>query len=108
MTALHSKPVDIKVDIQQKTLYLVWQDGTSQILSHQLLRLQCPCAFCRAKRIQDKPVIATEGVTITAMYDQGYGVQICFDDQHQQGIFPWVYLKELTPNSVSFKENSSN
>lgn len=95
MTAADTKPVDIKVDVNQKTLYLAWDDGTTLTLSHQLLRQQCPCAFCRVKRLQDKPVIASNGISITAMYDQGYGVQICFDDQHQQGIFPWRFLKAL-------------
>lgn len=88
-------PLDIKVDVVRKTLYLAWEDGSSQTLPHQLLRQHCPCAFFRVKRLQDKPVIASDDITITAMYDQGYGVQICFDDQHQQGIFPWAYLKSL-------------
>ena len=94
-STLNMKPVDIKVDVMQKTLYLAWEDGTSQTLPHQLLRQHCPCAFCRMKRLQDKPLIALENITITAIYDQGYGVQICFDDQHQQGIFPWSFLKSM-------------
>jgi DUF971 family protein len=89
------KPNKIQVDIEQRTLKLMWQDGRQQSLSHQLLRQHCPCGFCRAKRLKNLSIIAHDTIVITAMYDQGYGVQICFDDSHQQGIFPWSYLYEM-------------
>lgn len=94
------KPQQIRVDIEQRTLHLIWSDGRQQSLAHQLLRQHCPCGFCRAKRIKNLQIIAQDTIIITAMYDQGYGVQICFDDQHQQGIFPWTYLYELSKDEA--------
>ena len=29
------------------------------------------------------------------MEDMGYGIQIVFDDGHDRGIYPWVYLQTL-------------
>jgi hypothetical protein len=36
----------------------------------------CPCGFCRAKRIKQIK-IEHQNVEVTAMFDQGYGAQIC-------------------------------
>lgn len=90
------KPEQINVDVQAKTLHLHWPDGKVQVLSHQILREQCPCGFCRAKRLRQQDIIAAPATTITAMFDQGYGAQICFSDGHDKGIFPWIYLYEIT------------
>lgn len=62
--------------------------------SHQSLREICPCGFCRAKRIKQIK-IEHQNVEVTAMFDQGYGAQICFSDGHDKGIFPWAFLKEF-------------
>ena len=60
------------------------------LLSHQSLREICPCGFCRAKRIKQIK-IEHQNVEVTAMFDQGYGAQICFSDGHDKGIFPWAF-----------------
>lgn len=90
-----SKPVDIQVDITGKTLTLMWENGLTQQLSHVQLRQHCPCGFCRAKRVKGQIIVVPNNIQITAMFDQGYGAQICFNDGHDQGIFPWVYLHDL-------------
>lgn len=46
--------------------------------------------FCRAKRIKQIK-IEHQNVEVTAMFDQGYGAQICFNDGHDKGIFPWAF-----------------
>lgn len=90
------KPDVIEVNTDQQTLLLGWSDGRQQLLAHDVLRQQCPCGFCRANRLRQKPVkLHAKAAVITAMYDQGYGVQICFDDGHDKGIFPWAYLRDL-------------
>lgn len=54
----------------------------------------CPCGFCRAKRIKQIK-IEHQNVEVIAMFDQGYGAQICFSDGHDKGIFPWAFKKNL-------------
>lgn len=49
-----------------------------------------PMWFCRAKRIKQIK-IEHQNVEVTAMFDQGYGAQICFNDGHDKGIFPWAF-----------------
>ncbi len=101
------KPERIKVDVLQQVLYLYWPDGKVQVLSHQVLREQCPCGFCRAKRLRQQEIMAAPDTTITAMFDQGYGAQICFSDGHDKGIFPWIYLYEIQQAELLAYESSS-
>ena len=101
------KPEHIKVDVSQQVLYLYWPDGKIQALSHQVLREQCLCGFCRAKRLRQQEIIAAPDTTITAMFDQGYGAQICFSEDHDKGIFPWVYLYKIQQAELLAYESSS-
>ncbi|WP_038345278.1 DUF971 domain-containing protein [Acinetobacter sp. A47] len=92
------EPDQLTVDTEQQRLLLSWQDGTEKQFSHAQLRASCPCGFCRAKRLRQQEIQYPERVAISAIYSQGYGIQICFDDGHDQGIFPWAFLKTLTPS----------
>ncbi|WP_336039788.1 DUF971 domain-containing protein [Acinetobacter calcoaceticus] len=85
---------DIRVDILNKQVHFIWSDGSSLCLSHQNLREICPCGFCRSKHMKQIKIEQAE-IEITAMFDQGYGAQICFSDGHDKGIYPWVFLKEF-------------
>ncbi|BBF78143.1 MAG TPA: DUF971 domain-containing protein [Acinetobacter ursingii] len=85
---------NIHVDVQQHTVAFKWPDK-DLLISHQQLREICPCGFCKAKRLRHQAVVDAHTVQVTAMFDQGYGAQICFSDGHDQGIFPWVFLKNL-------------
>ena len=86
------KPIDIKVNVEQQRLLLSWSDGQHKDFSHQQLRATCPCGFCRARRLRQKEIQYPENVAISAIYSQGYGIQICFDDGHDKGIFPCAFL----------------
>ncbi|GAA5005082.1 DUF971 domain-containing protein [Acinetobacter puyangensis] len=86
---------EIQVDIEHHRVNFIWQDQHSLSLSHQALREICPCGFCKAKRMQAKQVVDDMAVQVTAIFDQGYGAQICFSDGHDKGIFPWIFLREL-------------
>jgi DUF971 family protein len=90
------EPHQLKVDIERQCLFLSWEDGTEKEFSHAQLRASCPCGFCRAKRLRQQDIQSPDHVAISAIYSQGYGIQICFDDGHNQGIFPWAFLKELS------------
>lgn len=88
-------PIEIKVHVEQKEVAFIWENQHIQILTHQHLRESCQCAFCKTKRFTQQAVNQDTEISITAIYDQGYGVQICFSDGHDKGIFPWQYLKQL-------------
>jgi len=76
-------------------LRLLWPDGRYLILSHAQLRAACPCAQCRAGRLQGRIGLVREGVRLLRIDSQGYGVRLAFDDGHDRGIYPWAYLREL-------------
>lgn len=88
-------PIDIQVNIEQKNVSFIWDDKKTQTLSYQQLRENCQCAWCKAKKFTQKILNHQPNIGITAIYDQGYGVQICFSDGHDKGIFPWEYLRKL-------------
>ncbi|WP_130803740.1 gamma-butyrobetaine hydroxylase-like domain-containing protein [Acinetobacter ihumii] len=85
---------DIQVDTQAHSVKFQWQDQTLTI-SQQKLREICPCGFCKAKRLKQTAVVKEHHIQVVAMFDQGYGAQICFSDGHDTGIFPWSFLKNL-------------
>jgi DUF971 family protein len=76
-------------------LRLEWGEGDVQLLSHARLRGSCPCAQCRAARLGGRIDLVDQGVRLVALNPQGYGVQLVFDDGHDQGIYPWSYLRGL-------------
>ncbi|MCH7336110.1 gamma-butyrobetaine hydroxylase-like domain-containing protein [Acinetobacter sp. NIPH 2699] len=90
------EPIEIKVDVEQQRLLLNWQDGQHKDFSHAQLRAHCPCGFCRSSRLRQREIQYPSDIAISAIYSQGYGIQICFSDGHDKGIFPWAFLKELT------------
>lgn len=86
---------DIQVDTQNLQVRFIWADDSDKTFTHQQLREACNCAFCKTKRFTHQPVTFDQNVKITEIYDQGYGIQICFSDGHDKGIYPWVYLYQL-------------
>lgn len=89
----------LRLHNQPGSLRLEWPDGTRQELAHGLLRSQCPCAQCRAARLQGRIAAVQQGVRLLEINPQGYGVQLLFDDGHGRGIYPWALLRELCPPS---------
>lgn len=81
----------------QGALHLVWHNHDQQTLPAAFLRSQCQCAPCKAHRLKGlPPAPVAPDIRITHMQPIGtYGVQLTFDDGHDRGIYPWVYLSEL-------------
>lgn len=88
-------PIRIHSSASQRTLTLHWAAGEVTQLSHAQLRARCPCAQCRAGRLRGRIDVVDGQVRITAINSQGYGLQLVFDDGHENGIYPWDYLREL-------------
>lgn len=92
---MNQAPVALRNSAAQSTLAVDWGAGQVQLLSHTRLRASCPCSKCRAARLAQRIDVAPDGVRITAVLPQSYGVQLVFDDGHDRGIYPWNYLREL-------------
>jgi DUF971 family protein len=91
----HRAPLSLNNSQAHQQVVVKWADNELQILSHQRLRGACPCAKCRAARIQGRIVLVDADVKIVAMNSMGYGIQMVFSDGHDRGIYPWVYLREM-------------
>lgn len=77
-------------------LEIVWEDNTTQKLASSLLREKCQCASCKANRIKGLSQIIPDSVKISGINPIGvYGIQLIFNDGHDRGIYPWVYLRSL-------------
>lgn len=85
---------ELQVDVQAHAIDFIWSDFQAR-LSYQRLREICPCAYCRSKRLKGFALTAEENVYVTELNHQGYGIQICFSDGHDKGLFPWVYLRQV-------------
>jgi DUF971 family protein len=83
-------------------LKLGWDDLQITLDGYQLRR-RCRCAACRYLALTDteqpgavKTLPGTEtATTILAVSPLGYGLQLHFSDDHNRGIFPWAYLREI-------------
>jgi DUF971 family protein len=83
-------------------LVIQWSDGATHRLPWALLRKQCPCATCRAKRAEPPPLFAVlkpeEAQPIKAIGMQplgNYAYHIDFNDGHNTGIFTLEFLRTL-------------
>ncbi|MFA5495332.1 MAG: gamma-butyrobetaine hydroxylase-like domain-containing protein [Porticoccaceae bacterium] len=90
-----TEPVAVKNSLRHQCLTLQWSAREIQRVSHARLRGACPCAKCRAARLQGHIPLVEGGVRLEAINPMGYGVQLVFSDGHDRGIYPWVYLRSL-------------
>ncbi|WP_341679144.1 DUF971 domain-containing protein [Niveibacterium sp. SC-1] len=80
-----------RVTLTPEALLLDWDDH-SQRLSADALRRACRCADCLAGRSAPS---ATQTHLREARPVGHYALQLCFDDGHERGIYPWPYLAAL-------------
>lgn len=76
-------------------LEIRWSDGTISRLHHRDLRQACPCAWCRAARLRGDIREIDPDVRVITVNTMGYGLQLVFNDGHDRGIYPWIYLNTL-------------
>jgi len=83
-------------------LQIVWSDGQEFSYTAHRLRDGCPCATCREKRGQPKPMLPvlstehTQPLRIEGMKPVGnYAYSIAFSDGHDTGIFTFDLLRQL-------------
>ena len=93
-------PQRIELDMQARTLTLYWPDGATQCIAHDVLREACRCSACQRCRLDGIELRAAEDIALQEVRPAGYGLQLCFSDAHERGIFPWAYLESL-PSSLA-------
>jgi len=100
-------PSDIKLHRKSGILELKYPDGGIYSLPAEFLRVHSPSAEVRGHG-PGQEVLQTgkKDVKIDAIEPVGnYAVRLCFDDDHDTGIFSWEYLRELCLNQASYWDN---
>lgn len=80
-----------------------WADGKTAIISLEMLRKECPCAYCKGEKVGSKvyshPVEVKNGpgaFEIDFMKPIGnYAVAIMWKSGHDSGIYTWDYFREI-------------
>jgi len=91
---------DIKLDRQSRVLSLSFDDGKTEELSCEYLRVFSPSAEVRGHGPgQEVLQIGKEEVNISAIEPVGnYAIRLVFTDEHDTGIYAWPFLIELAEN----------
>ena len=103
-------PAEIKRN-GEAGLTISWRDGSTSILSSDLLRRACPCAECKEKRgdtTHAKPLTGKkralsiiessveQELKLLEVWGVGqYAIGIRWGDGHSSGIYPFPLLHEL-------------
>lgn len=98
------QPVKIKL-IEDKYLFIEWDDNSESKISLQKMRSLCPCATCLAqKENQSKnyiPLLLESQITVKNIEVVGtYAIQITWQDGHYTGIYEYPFLKDLENDSI--------
>ncbi|MFZ5780476.1 MAG: gamma-butyrobetaine hydroxylase-like domain-containing protein [Pseudomonadota bacterium] len=90
-------PTELRLVREEARLEIEYDDGVTQVLPAEYLRVESPSAEVQGHGPGQKKVVGgRRGVKITAIEPVGhYAVRILFDDGHDSGIYSWSYLREL-------------
>ncbi|WP_027775375.1 gamma-butyrobetaine hydroxylase-like domain-containing protein [Paraburkholderia caledonica] len=88
-------PELVAIDAASARLSMRWPDGAVCELPFALLRSACMCAQCRKRKLDGETPLSSPYVKLLDARPSGYGLQLVFDDGHERGIFPWIYLERL-------------
>lgn len=90
-------PDDIRINRQEKTLTISFDNGDIFCLPAELLRVESPSAEVQGHGPGQKTIIAgRRHVGIMDVEPVGhYAIKIKFDDMHDTGIYSWGYLHFL-------------
>jgi DUF971 family protein len=93
-------PVELRVNRQDKTLAVAFDNGESYRLPAELLRVESPSAEVQGHGPGQKTIVAgRRHVGVMDVEPVGhYAIRIKFDDLHDTGIFSWAYLRHLGQN----------
>ncbi|GBD07503.1 hypothetical protein HRbin21_01332 [bacterium HR21] len=87
--------------VRPQVLQCLWDDGLAVYLPVEVLRDQCPCAFCQGEQVFDRYILPVR-VVAPGMYELQalepvghYGLRAVWRDGHNTGIYPWELLRRL-------------
>lgn len=94
-------PVEIRLSKDRRSLTVAFDDGSSHVLSAELLRVTSPSAEVQGHtEAERKTVGGKRHVTILSVDPVGnYAIRIGFDDMHSTGIYSWAFLHGLGLNA---------
>lgn len=103
MSAADAVPASVGATEDGSALRIVWRDGTTSEFPPRYLRLCCPCAGC-VEEMSGRPLLdpATVPLDLSARevrYVGEYGLRFAWSDGHHTGIYPFTYLREISPSS---------
>ena len=98
------QPAKIKI-IENKYLWIKWNDDTESKISLQKMRKLCPCATCLAERDNQSKnfiqIFLSSQTTVSGIEAVGsYAIQINWQDGHNTGIYEYPFLKNLAADSI--------
>jgi DUF971 family protein len=94
-------PSEIGINRQSRALELLWGDARISI-SHKVLRQSCRCSVCESTRrkLNDVLPVAPDVALIKVEVLGTIGMQLFFSDDHDRGIYPWAYLRQIAKGRV--------
>lgn len=94
-------PTEIRLSKDRRSLTISFDDGTTHVLSAELLRVTSPSAEVQGHtEAERKTVGGKRNVSILSVDAVGnYAVRIGFDDMHSTGIYSWTFLRDLGLNA---------
>jgi ATP-binding protein involved in chromosome partitioning len=84
-------------------LRIRWKDGGVSEYPPRYLRLCCPCAGC-VEEMTGRPLLDPRTVPLdvhprSIRYVGDYALAFDFSDGHRTGIYPFNYLREISPST---------
>lgn len=102
-------PTDISLQGPTGAVKFCWPSGEVTRTRFEALRLACRCAHCTLARRRDEPVTDATQVSVVDIVPFGVsGVRFVFSDGHEQGIYPWRYLWEISARAPTHVTNDEN
>ncbi|WP_019568089.1 gamma-butyrobetaine hydroxylase-like domain-containing protein [Thioalkalivibrio sp. ALMg13-2] len=99
-------PTEIRLQREAGEVQFHWPSGEVTCKRFEALRLACRCAHCTLARRSDQPVTDATQVSVVDIAPFGVsGVRFVFSDGHEQGVFPWRYLWELSAQASPNRMN---
>jgi len=95
-------PKDLKLQIAEQKLTILWSDGKTSVYPLAKLRTLCPCATCRGEREQASSnplkILKSDPASLrvtTARLVGHYAIQFDWSDGHNAGMFDFRFLRAL-------------
>lgn len=90
-------PTEIRLNRDDKTLEIDFDNGRSFRLPAEFLRVESPSAEVQGHGPEQKKLVpGCRNVDIMKVEPVGnYAVRLVFDDLHDSGLYSWQYLYEL-------------